>query len=236
MSGQTATDGQDLGQGAEASEAGAAGGDTAGGDDKDVVRGLKAEVEMLRESISDMRNALLAPRQQQGSGPQEDEEVSDDEPLTPSKLKKIVDRSVAKAANANQTLSQRDQWDNKAKADFPLADPEFQLAVRKEWREQMASGLNGQHPKALYNVAQIVARTWKGGKKPAKTDAETTHTSEAPSTQRPASAQPGRRSPSVSDDDPRVKFYAMKGTRTKEQIEKLKRTLGERDAAKGARR
>lgn len=234
MSGQTATDGQDLGQGDTTPEAGTAGGDTAGGDSKaDRFSAMEARFEMLNESLSELRTAILA-RQGQAV-PAQVEEIDDDEPLTTGKVKKIVSQAVGSATQATQTLSERQQWDNKAKADFPLVDPEFQLAVRKEWREQLASGLNGNHPKALYNVAQIVARTWKGKKQP-KADAETTHTSEAPSTQRPASAQSGRRTPTVSDDDPRIRFYAMKGNKTKDQIEAQKRKLAELDAAKGARR
>jgi hypothetical protein len=232
MSGNQAMDGQDSGQ-EDSSESGASSGDTAGGGKKDRIADMEARFEMLQDSISEMRNALLSSRTP-AQAPVED--IDDDEPLTPSKVKKIVQSSISSAVGQNQSQNERQVWDDKAKADFPLTDPKFQLEVKKEWREQVAAGLNPNHPRALYNVAKIVARSSGVMKKPAKTDAETTHSSEAPSTQRPASAQNGRRS-GVSDDDPRLAFYKMKGDRTKDQIEAMKRKLSEKDAAsKGVRK
>lgn len=239
MAGEQATDGRDPGQGANAPEAGAAGGETAGGDSKsDRLADMEARFEMLQDSMMEMRNAFLGSRSQ-GAGQQSAaDDIDDDEPLTPSKVKKIVRDSVASVANANQTLSQRQQWDEKAKSEFPLSDPKFLLEFKKEWREQVEAGLNPNHPKAVYNVAKITARMTGAVKKATKSDAETAHTSEAPTTtgQRPASARSGHQRSTVSDDDPRLAFYAMKGNRTKEQLEAMKRKLGEKDAAKGARR
>ncbi len=231
MSG-TQTDGQDLGQTTDVVETGA-GGDTTGGDSKpDRLADMEARFEMLQDSIVEMRNALLSSRQSAQTAPEKD--IDDDEPLTPSKVKKIVRDGVAAGAAVTTNLTQRQQWDDKAKSEFPLADPKFLLEFKREWKEQVAGGLDPNHPRAVYNVAKITARTSGVVKRPAK-DPETAQTSEAPSGASRQNRQQTSRTSPISDNDPRLAFYLMKGGKSKEKIEAVKAKLAERDA-KQARR
>lgn len=224
------TDGQNPGQAASAAE-----GDTAGegADGKpDRLADMEARFDLLNDSISELRQAILDRRANGATAAPVVEEIDDDEPLTASKVKKIVQSGLGNVVAQQQNLTQRQQWDEKAKSEFPLADPKFLREFKNTWKEQTGSGLDPTHPKAVYNVAQITARAM-GVKKPtAKSDPETTQTSEAPSANSPSrSARSAPRS-SVSDDDPRLAFYRMKGDKSKEKIEAMKKKLGERDASR----
>jgi hypothetical protein len=221
------TDGQDPGQGASAPKEG-----DAGEGKVDRLADMEARFDLLNDSLSELRQAILERRPSAAPAPVE--EIDDDEPLTASKVKKIVQSSVSTVAAANQSLVQRQQWDSKAKEEFPLADPKFLREFKAVWKEQTSSGLDPTHPKAVYNVAQITARAM-GVKKPvAKADPETSETSEAPTSASPAARQArnGASRSSVTDDDPRLNFYKMKGDRTKDQIDAMKKKLGDRDAAR----
>lgn len=235
MAGEQASDGQNPGQESApaVSEEGDAGDDSARGRTKGDPRyeNLEARFELLNDSLSELRQAILESRSP-GRGQAEPQvDIDDDEPLTASKVKKIVQSGLGNVMQQNQDLVQRQTWDDKAKSEFPLSDPKFLREFKKEWREQTSAGLDPRHPKAVYNVAQITARSM-GVKKPAaKPDAETAHTSEAPtgSPSTRQTAKSGSRS-TVSDDDPRLAFYRMKGNKSKDQIEAMKQKLGERDA------
>lgn len=229
---EQAADGQNSGQESSGSEGSDSGKAPKGGED-DRFEKMEARFELLNGSISDLRSAILESRRTTAQAPVQED--NDDEPLTPSKVRKIVQSSVANASAANQSLAERREWDQKAKSEFPLSDPKFLLEFKREWGEQTAAGLDPNHPRAVYNVAKIVARA-VGTKKPAPRDAETAHTSEAP-TNSPRERQQSSRTTrtSVRDDDPRLQFYMMKGNRTKEQIESVRQKLSERDA-RGSKR
>lgn len=233
MGQEQATNGQNPGQEAPASKEGDAGGGGGGGDS---LADLKARFDLLQETVSDFTKAVADSRRQQTAPPPQVDDIDDDEPLTGSKVKKIVQSSVAAVAAQNRTLTERQQWDAKAKSEFPLDDPKFQMEVRREWREQVQNGLDPNHPRALFNVAQITARTW-GGKKPSKTqDAETTLNSETPLNPSPRNPRSGGSSQSkISDDDPRVRFYAMKHGKNPDKIKAFKEKLGAQEAPRRGR-
>lgn len=224
------TDGQDSGQEGVPSEGST--GDTQGGRSDDRVAKLEAQLELLNGNFSELRQALVESRRQPAAA--EVEEEDDDKPLTASRVKKIVRSSVAEATSATQGLNERQRWDQKAKEEFPLNDPEFLLKFKREWKEQTESGLDPRHPRAVYNVAKLVARSTGGAKKAPARDPETALTAETSSSQ-PSRQQSQRAGRLVSEDDPRVRFYAMKGNRTKEQIEGMRRKLSEKDARKASR-
>lgn len=205
------------------------GGGSAGGSSK--IEDLEARFDLLNDSLSEIRQAILA---QRGGGAvkQEMEELSDDEPLTASKINRIVERNLTKVVASTANTNQRQQWDDKAKSEFPLADPKFLREFKREWKEQVESGLDPQHPKAIYKVAKDTARNVGVKKDPAaREDTESTQTSEAPTGNARRVERTAARS-SVSDDDPRIRFYQMKGNLPKEKLEALKKKLGERDAKK----
>src|SRR5688500_9762828 len=109
MSGQ-ATDGQDLGQEDVSSESGTAGGDTAGGSKSTGISDTEARIEMLQDSIAELRNAILASR---APAQAHIEEIDDGEPLTPSKVQKIVTKAIGSAVGQNQSQNERQVWDDK---------------------------------------------------------------------------------------------------------------------------
>jgi hypothetical protein len=227
------TDGQHSDQGEETPEGNESGEESRSSGKEDRFAKMDARFELLNGSITELRQAILdsrRPTQAQVEVPDDDD---DDQPLTPSKVRRAVNQAVAHASAANQGLADRKEWDNKAKSEFPLHDPEFMLNFRREWKERTDSGLDPKHPKAVYDVAKITARLY-GSKKPApKKDPETTHSSEAPSQSR----QPAQRSQrsNISDDHPSVRFYTMKGNRTKDQIENFKKKLAEKEPRRSAR-
>ncbi len=228
MSTTNASDGQASGQD---TQQGAEGDDQGGGRkpvQKDRLEDLEARVDMINDGIAEIRNALR-PRPQ----PQEEVEINDDEPLTGSKVKKIVERSINQAVAGTNAQNERAVWDQKAKDEFPLQDPKFRREFQKLFKEQVESGLDPKHPKAIYNVARLTSKEL-GTPAPKREERETVRdereTSEAPSGGGSSRVQPrnGARS-NVRDDDPRVSFYTMKGGKTKEQIEAFKQKLGQKD-------
>lgn len=198
------------------------------------VEDLKARVDLLNDNFAELRNAILTSRQ--GSGRAEIEEISDDEPLTASKVNKIVEKNLTRAVASSTQLQERRQWDDKAKSEFPLADPKFLREFKREWKEMVDSGLDPNHPKAVYQVAKATARTVGVRKEPGRQEESSTQTSEAASsgTSSQRTERRGTRN-AISDDDPRIRFYRMKGPKTKERIEAIKQKLGERDAKRRAR-
>jgi hypothetical protein len=223
------TDGQDSGQEDSSSEGST--GNTQGGQSDDRVAKLEAQLELLNGNFSELRQALVESRRPAAAA--EVEVDDDDAPLTPSKVRKIVQSSVAQAASATQGLNERQRWDQKAKEEFPLNDPQFLLKFKQEWKEQTESGLDPRHPRAVYNVAKLVARSTGAKKAPAK-DADTAHTAEA-STSQPSRQSSHRAGRLVSEDDPRLRFYAMKGNRSKEQMEGMRKKLSEKDSKRASR-
>jgi len=209
-----------------------------GGEVVDPLTTLGARLDLMEHGITELRNAIVQSRNQQPAPTHNAQvEVDDDEPITGSKVKKIVEGAINQAVNSSTAAGQQQVWDDKAKREFPFADPKFQLEFKKQWDDQVGSGLNPGHPKALYNVAKITARVMgKPGKAaPRQSSPDTTHSGEAPSG---TSAAPTRRASTaskISDDDPRLRFYLMKGKKSKEQIQSMKEKLAASDARKAAR-
>lgn len=225
-----ASDGQSSGQGSpEGGETSGGGATSSGGSSK--IEDLEARFDLLNDNFSELRQAILANRN--GSPvKQEMEELSDDEPLTASKINRIVEKNLTKVVANTAQVNQRQQWDDKAKSEFPLADPKFLREFKREWKEQVESGLDPQHPKAIYKVAKDTARNVGVKKDPASREEESAQTSEAPTGNGARRVERQTSRSSVGDDDPRLRFYQMKGNLPKEKIEALKKKLGERDAKK----
>ena len=195
---------------------------------------LESQLANMNDRFDELREALVQQRsaayQQQPA--QVEEDFDDDEPLTAGKVSKIVQRETKKATSEAERTSQRREWDRRALEEFPTKDPEFERQFRRVWREQVESGLDGRHPKALYNVAKIVAKDFK--KKDPKPRAPGGETTEAPSTGMTSTPRGGKRS-KISDSDERVAFYNMKGDRSPEQIARFKERLERNDARKDRR-
>jgi hypothetical protein len=228
-------DGQAPGQSADGGEGGTTteGGQESRGDTAKI-EDLEARLELMTENFADLRNAILQ-NGKQSPAPSADiqVELDDGEPLTASKVNKIIQHNLDAAVRSGNAKQERTQWDLKAGQEFPLQDPKFLREFNREWKEQVAGGLNPNHPRALYNVAKIVARTSGVVKKePRQRDpeADPTQTSESSSSSRRPERAGGAKA--VSDDDPRVALYRM-GTPSKEKVEAFKKKLGEQDARKG---
>lgn len=198
---------------------------------------LEAQIGLLNDTVVELRQAVIDSRKASPATQfTPDEEINDDEPLTASKVSRIVNKSLTQAVKQSDAATQRSVWDGKAKEEFPLADPKFLREFKKQWNEQVNSGLDPNHPKAIYNVAKITARE-VGVKKPApKVDPDTVHTVE-PTTRdsRPAASRNSAKS-AISESDPRLRFYMMNGNRSKEQIESMKKKLADKDSGRRASR
>lgn len=196
------------------------------------IEDLEARLDLMNDNFAELRDAIVKSGKH-NPAPSADiqVELDDGEPLTASKVNKIIQHNLDAAVRSGNAKAERTQWDLKAGQEFPLTDPKFLREFNREWKEQVGSGLNPQHPKALYNVAKIVARTSGVKKEPVRRDpdADPTQTSESSSGTRSATERRGA-AKTVSDDDPRLAFYKMKGDRTKDQIDTMKKKLGERDA------
>lgn len=199
---------------------------------------LEARMELLSDGITELRNAVLESRRQAAPAPAVEEEINDDEPLTASKVSRIVQKNLNQVVNQSNNLTQRQVWDDKAKQEFPLSDPKFLREFKQTWREQVESGLDPTHPRAIYNVAKTTALALKAkGEQPARRQAAANDSPEV-SAARGDVRQTSRpsRTPKIADDDPRVRFYTMSGKRTKAQIERMKAKLADRDSTRKATR
>lgn len=231
MSNAAVKDGQTSGQasGAEGDDSTGGGESSSSGNSK--LENMEARLDLIADGFAELRQAILDRGGTHQQAAAALEEVDDGEPLTASKIQRIVNNSLKNVVADSTNLTQRQQWDTKAKEEFPLSDPKFLREFKKEWKEQTDAGLDPRHPKAVYNVAKITARS-VGVKKvedPAERR-ETTQTSEAPSSRAQQVERRGGSRSTVSDDDPRVKFYGMKNDKSKEQVAAFKAKLSERDA------
>lgn len=229
-------DGQPHGQSAEAGGEGGdnseGGGGARGGSSK--LEDLEARIDLINDNFAELRSAIL---QKNAPAPSASVQVEldDDTPLNAKKVNAIIQQNLDAAIRNGNAKAERQTWDMKAGQEFPLKDPKFLREFQREWREQVESGLDPRHPKALYNVAKIVARSSGVVKRePQRRDpeADPTLTSEPSSQGRRTERTGGAKA--VSDDDPRVKLYKMGGP-SKERVENFKKKLGERDAAAGRR-
>lgn len=222
---KTEHDGQDPGQeGAQDAntEEGHAG-QADGGEDR--IGNLEARLDLLNSGISELRNAVLQTRNAAPAAQAVvDEDIDDGEPLTGAKVSRIVQKSIASAVSQSTQVNQRQQWDDKAKSDFPLADPKFLREFQKQWNDAVNSGLDAQHPKAIYQVAkQTAAAMGTSVKQAPRRDADVRDTAETPN--RGGAQAPRTATAKIPDDDPRVRFYMMRGNRTKEQVAAFKTKL-----------
>lgn len=227
-------DGQPQGQeGFETPEADGTEGVTSGGDDK--YRNLEAKYDMLLDGFEELRSTFLQSRSQPAAQHQVDDVDDDDEPLTSSKVKKIVSSAVGSAVNQSTRKNEQAMWDQKLAQDFPLGDPQFQRELKKTSKELMSAGMDLKNPRALYECAKVAARNIGSTSKPSKTSSSsgsgTEHSAEAPSSAGVARTPASARVKMVPEDDPRVKFYtSVKGTGDKKAIEKIRVKLAEKDA------
>lgn len=201
---------------------------TSGGTDR--YRDLEAKYDMLLDGFEELRGALIQSRQAPVTQQSFDDDLDDDEPVTPSKLKKVVSSAVSSAVSKSTKVNERAMWDQKLATDFPLHDAQFQRELKKTSRELMSAGMDVGHPKALYECARLTAKSMGlGSRANARVKSEDL-TAEAPSRQteqRTATVK----AKMVSEDDPRVKFYtSVKGNKDKKAIEKLRTKLAENDA------
>ena len=186
---------------------------------------LNARYDLLNDTVAELRDAIVQSRRSQASAavPQYDD-LDDDSELTPSKVKRIVSDSIGRAVAQSTQVNDRQKWDDKAKADFPLSDPKFLREFKKEWNDMTGGGgLDPNHPKAIYQVAKVVAKGWAKPQANRSTSSDS-HTSEAP-TNSPVASSGNTSKIKIDDNDKQLRFYLMKGDRTKSQIENFKAKL-----------
>lgn len=198
---------------------------------KEEFQNLNAKIDMLTESFTEVRGSLS---QRNAPAHEEvEEDFDDDEPLTASKVAKIVKRQTERATAHQSAVSERREWDRKAANEFPLQDPKFQLEFKRQWKEASNAGMDVNHPRSLYHVArqtaQLVSASSQSRPKQNNSNEEF-HDSEAPNSGR--GGQSSRNSKSVGDGDPRVTFYRMKGNKTEAQVAKFKEKLVAQDEKK----
>lgn len=195
---------------------------------------LEAKYDMLLDGFEELRSTFLQSKAQPAAQPQVDVD-DDDEPLTSSKVKKIVSSAVGSAVNQSTRKNEQAMWDQKLAQDFPLSDLQFQRELKKTSKELMAGGMDLKNPKALYECAKIAALKMGSTAKPKKTQrSETEHSAEAPSNVA-AGATPKAKVKMVPEDDPRVKFYtSVKGVTNKKTLERIRVKLAKKDAGERA--
>lgn len=198
---------------------------------------LNAKYDLLLDNFNELRTAIVQQNNVRSTATEVvEEEWDDDEPLTGSKVNKIVQKAITSAVSQNAATSDRKTWDDKAKTDFPVSDPKFQMELKKVWNELRDSGLDPNHPRALYMAAKATAKNIGFKKSTKSTSKSDEFTSEAPTASRSgASRSSSSKVAMVSEDDPRVSFYRMRGEKDPKKIEALRIKLAERDARKGRR-
>lgn len=198
---------------------------------------MDAKFDLLQDSVSSINRTLsnLSRPAPAATAAEDDDDYDDEEPLTGSKVSKIVNKAIGKAVNQTNQVNSRTHWDEKAKSDFPLTDPVFVKEFRKTFNELVSGGLDSNSPKAVYTACQVASKSFK---KPAQKKSSGTQTSEAP-TPPPSGmrTQTGSsRKVTVDENDVRVRFYKMKGDKTKEQVQRFMEKLSADDARKDQRR
>ena len=197
---------------------------------------LEAKIDMLADSFTELRSGL-AQRSAASSAQEVEDEFDDEEPLTASKVAKIVAKQTQAATSAQAAKSERVEWDRKAATDFPLTDPKFQLEFKRQWRDLSNAGMDVRHPRALYQAAKLTAQiietnrkaTSPGRERARKEDEDEAHDSEAPTSRQSAATRRASKS-SIDDGDPRIAFYKMKGNKSEAQVKAFKERLAQKDA------
>lgn len=166
--------------------------------------------------------------QRQTQAPVEEETFDDEEPITASKINKIIKNAMATGAAQSRDLTERSQWDQKAKNDFPINDPKFQREFAKGFEDFISSGGNRDHPRCVYHVAKQTAQ--RLGVKRNQTQTERGQTTD---NQEQLSAEAPNRSASIGrgvniqqkkgeldkTSNSQLALYNMRGTKSKEQVE-----------------
>jgi len=200
---------------------------TSGGTDR--YRDLEAKYDMLLDGFEELRGALIQSRQAPVTQQNFDDDMDDDEPVTPSKLKRVVSSAVSSAVSKSTRVNERAMWDQKLATDFPLHDAQFQRELKKTSKELMSAGMDVGHPKALYECARLTARSMGLGSQSKQRAKSDDLTAEAPSRQAEARTATVK-TKMVAEDDPRVKFYmSVKGNKDRKAIDKLRTKLAEND-------
>lgn len=204
---------------------------------------MEARNSQLVDGMNEMRgmiSQMASANSHQSQATQVEEELDDDEPLTSSKVSKIVKSAITTAVSRNEEVNTRKSWDEKVKVDFNVADPKFNAALNKVWKELVDGGMDPNAPKALYTAAKVTADRVGTKKAPVKTQTrnseESDFTSEAPTAGSRGSDISRTNAKMVSDTDTRVRFYNMKGTKSQEQIKAFRVKLAKDDAASGKAR
>jgi len=191
---------------------------------------LDARVAGVNDSLVQIQQTLaqLASSQQRPQVQEVIEDFDDEEPLTAAKANRLVKTAVSQAVNQSSQASERTRWDDKAREKFPLSDPKFDKTFRQEWKHFQEAGGDVNHPKAIYNVCNTAARLLKADQtqrsNPARNSGEEM-TGETPNPSARAVTGGASKANKISDDDPRVRFYAMRPNVTPEKINAYKEKL-----------
>lgn len=139
-------------------------------------------------------------------------------------LKAQADSAVGKI----QSETRKQVYDQKAYKEFPALETnkQFETAVLGQMKEFISTGeYSAENPMLLYRAAQIVA-----GKMNVKRNNPTRSadlpTSEAPQS-RTVRSPSGQRSPTISDNDPKIQFLKAFGITDPKKIEQFKKQLPE---------
>jgi hypothetical protein len=163
-------------------------------------------------------------------------------PLTQAQLDEVYERSPAEAqrlmlqeemAKQKEELrreSQKDMWDKRTQDDFPIKDVKFTAQMNQSWQDLVDSGLDTNHPKAVYKAAEQASLVLGLGKKGAK-GTEIVPTGESSQ----GRVRQVSRS-SVSDNDPALQMYKMAFGDSPDKIKEYKKDLEARRAKKTRRR
>lgn len=193
---------------------------------------LEAKYDLLLDEFGELKTAIYQSQQSRQQAAVPDVDDDDDEPVTQSKVKKAVRQAVTDAVSQSKALNERQVWDDKARKDFNVTDPKFELELKKQWREMQVSGYDLTHPRALYEAAKRTALVTGITKKskPVAKDADTEHTAEPPT-----NSQTARKADSVDKmipmDDPRMRFFtSIKDNNDPKKIEAMRKKLARRES------
>jgi hypothetical protein len=200
---------------------------------------LEARMDLMMDGIGQLTSSVGRIAQyNQAPVQQEVEDIyDDDEPLTASRVGKIVNKAVNSAVNTSNEQSTRREWDTKARKEFPISDPKFEAQFNKEWKSFQDAGGNINHPRAVHKICSDTARILGIGNKTTtrRSAASAEPTGESPSQ---TGVQTSRRAANakILDTDPRVEFYRLRNSDPK-AVEAFKKTLEDKANTKrrGAR-
>ena len=208
--------------------------------ESDGFRRLSAKLDLLQDDYQELRQAIVSSRQAAQPAHQEEDDfdgVDDDSPLTAAQARRLLQKQSQRTANQvqqQQLLEERREWDSKARDAFPLIDPEFQKEFKQQWREAVASGLDPNHAKAIYQVAKttalvVGAKGLNTNRQTRNTDGDSEFSGEAPTTNPGASAR-GSRANLSEKAQKQLDFYNLTGSKTKAQVDAFRQKLLESES------